>query len=267
MTTAARSTLADLHRQGTFILANAHDAGSARLLQALGFDAVATTSAGYAGTLGRQDMAIRREELLEHVAVVTTAVDIPVSVDAERGFGDTPSAVAETVDALAEAGAAGCSIEDYNPDSGAIQSVEESVERLEAAVGSATAHGMVITARADNHFHRVDDLDDTIHRLQAYAATGAHCVYAPGLRDIEQITRVVTEVDAPVNVLLYPRGPSVSELAAVGVRRVSVGSFLFHAATKAFVDAARVLATDGILDAEAVRSDRDLLRAAWPAGA
>lgn len=240
----ARQRFADLHRQGTFVMPNAWDIGSARILEALGFEAIATTSSGHAASLGRMDRHVVLDDLVTHAADLAAAVDIPLSIDAEHGFGDTPDGVAAAFDRLAATGAAGVSIEDYDPESGLL-AVEVAVERVRAAAESAGRHGVVLTARAENHLYGVDDLDDTIARLTTYRDAGAHVVYAPGLTDPAAISRVVEEVAAPVNVLLLRHGPTVAELAALGVRRLSTGGSLAFAAYGALAAGARELLIAG----------------------
>jgi 2-methylisocitrate lyase-like PEP mutase family enzyme len=241
-----RARFRALHEQGIFVMPNAWDAGSARLLAAAGFPALATTSGGLAWSLGRHDYGVARDELLAHVAALAAATELPLSVDSERCFGDTPAAVGETVRLLGEAGAAGCSIEDFDPASGRIDALDAAAERVAAAAGAAhRGDAMVLTARAENHLHGVDDLRDTIARLRAYRAAGADVLYAPGLRRPAEIAAVVEAVAAPVNVLLLPVGPPVAELAALGVRRASTGSALASAAYGALVAAARELSADG----------------------
>lgn len=250
MTDAARRRrrFAELHAgPGTFLLPNPWDVGSARLLEREGFEALATTSAGLAWSLGKEDLAVTRDELLAHVRALVAAVDVPVSVDAERCFADDLAGVAETVGLLHDAGAAGCSIEDYDPASGAVEPVDVAAARVSAAVEAAHRDGdaLVLTARCENHLYGVDDLDDTVARLRAYAAAGADCVYAPGLTTVEQVATVVRAVDVPVNVLAWPDGPTVAELAAAGARRVSVGGALASAAYGALVAGARELRENG----------------------
>ena len=235
----------ELHHDGLFLMPNAWDIGSAKLLASLGFPAIATTSSGHAASLGRRDQQVARDELLVHVKALVAAVAIPINVDAERCFADEPAGVAHTVEMIADAGAAGCSIEDYDPRTGAIDSLETAVERVAAAADAAGVRGMVLTARAENHLYGIDDLDDTIARLRAYRDAGAEVLYAPGLIDIEQITRLVENVKAPINVLAMRRGPSVPDLATAGVRRVSTGGGLARAAYGALATAARELMTTG----------------------
>ena len=234
-----------LHTGGTFVLPNPWDVGSARILEHLGFVALATTSSGFAASLGRLDQHTTRDELVAHVAAMTAAVNIPVNVDSERLFADDTAGIAEALDLLADAGAAGVSIEDYDPATQAIDPLGLAVERVAAAAEACARHGVVLTARAENHLYGVTDLDDTIARLQAYRAAGAGCLYAPGLSDIDEIRRVVDAVDAPVNVLTLPGGPSVPDLAAAGVRRVSTGGSLAWAAYGALVAAAQELQSTG----------------------
>lgn len=245
--------LRELHREGTFVIPNPFDRGSARLLAALGFEALATTSAGLANSRGLPDMHITRDVLLTHVADLAPATDLPLHVDAERCFADDPAGVAETVALLAEAGAAGCSIEDWDPAADRIDPVAEATARVAAAAEAARSAGMVLTARCENHLHGVDDLDDTVARLVAYRDAGAEVVYAPLLLDLDHIRRVVDTVGIPVNVLLIPGGPTVAELAAVGVRRVSLGSALSSAAYGAVAAAAQGVLDSGTLDPDAPR--------------
>ncbi|HSL77337.1 MAG TPA: isocitrate lyase/phosphoenolpyruvate mutase family protein [Candidatus Limnocylindrales bacterium] len=234
-----------LHRDGLFVMPNAWDVGSARLLVSVGFQAIATTSSGHAASLGRADQQVTRNELLAHVEALAAAVDVPLSVDAERCFADDAAGVAETVELIAGAGAAGCSIEDYDPATDAIDAIDVATERVAAASEAARKHGMVLTARAENHLHEIDDLEDTIERLRAYRSAGADCVYAPGLVDPGQIERLVKAVDAPVNVLAMRGGPAVPDLAALGVRRVSTGGHLARVAYGALLAAARELQSTG----------------------
>jgi 2-methylisocitrate lyase-like PEP mutase family enzyme len=249
-----------LHESGTFVIPNPWDVPSARLLQHLGFPALATTSSGFAATLGRADQHVTRDELVAHVAALTEAVSIPVSVDAERGYATDPAGVAETVRLLAGAGASGVSIEDYDPGSESIYPVEVAAERIAAAAAECDRHGVLLTGRAENHLYGAAGLDDTIARLIAYRDAGAGCLYAPGLSDLGDIERVVREVGAPVNVLALRGGPSVAELAAAGVRRVSTGGSLAWAAYGALVEAATELRDHGTstyIDRALPRATRD----------
>ena len=254
------SSFRDMHLRGVFVMPNAWDVGSARLLASMGFPAIATTSSGHAAALGRTDQHVTRDELLVHVEALAAAVEIPVSVDAERCFADDPAGVAETVRLVAEAGAAGCSIEDYDPRSGSIDPIAVAVERVRAAAEAASKHSMVLTARAENHLYDLGDLDDTITRLRAYRDAGADVLYAPGLVTADEIKRVVDEIGAPINVLAMRRTPAVPVLAGLGVRRVSTGGGLARAAYGALVAAARELQDTGTstyLDAAIAGSDLD----------
>jgi 2-methylisocitrate lyase-like PEP mutase family enzyme len=242
-----RRRFGELHaREQLFVMPNPWDVGSARLLEHSGFEALATTSAGYAWSLGKLDQRVTRGELVAHVAELTAAVSVPLNVDSERCYPDDPGGIAETVALLAEAGAAGFSIEDYNPAVGRIDDLDVAVEQVAIAVDATHALGepMVLTARAENHIRGVDDFDDTIVRLTAYRDAGADVVYAPGLTELGQISAVVS-LGVPVNVLARPTAPSLSELESAGVRRVSTGSLLTAAAYGALVDAAQELRTDG----------------------
>lgn len=239
-----RDTFTQMHDAGTFVMPNAWDIGSARILAALGFPAIATTSSGHAASLGKHDHDVTLDELVGHAAALVAAVDVPLSIDAERCFADSPDEVTDVVHRLAETGAAGLSIEDYDPRSG-LEPLDAAVQRVSAAAEAAHAHGLVLTARAENHLYGVHDLDDTIRRLTAYRDAGADCVYAPGLTDLDHIVRVVDEVDAPVNVLARPSGPAVPQLAEVGVRRVSTGGALAFAAYGTLASAARELLSTG----------------------
>ena len=226
---------------------NPWDIGSARILSSLGFEALATTSAGFAWALGKLDTQVTRGELVDHVAQLAPATDLPLNVDSERCFPDDAGGVAETVRLLGEAGAAGCSIEDWDPVAERIEEFALAVERLATAAEAARAFDppLVLTGRAENHLHGVDDLDDTIARLVAYRDAGADCVYAPWLATAEDISAVVDAVGVPINVLAVPAGPPVAELARVGVRRVSTGSLLASAAYGALLVGARELLSDG----------------------
>jgi 2-methylisocitrate lyase-like PEP mutase family enzyme len=238
-----------LHRRGEpLLMPNPWDAGAARVLASIGFRALATTSSGFAATLGRLDGSVTREEALGHAAAIVRATELPVSADLENGFGDGPEEVAATVRGALAAGLAGCSIEDFtgsaeNP----IYSIALAQERIQAA--AEVAHGsdgrLVLTARAENHLHGRPDLDDTIARLQAYQEAGADVLYAPGLTSREDIARMVESVDRPVNVLALRGAPAVAELAAIGVSRISVGGAFAFAALGAVVEAGTELLERG----------------------
>jgi 2-methylisocitrate lyase-like PEP mutase family enzyme len=238
-----------MHRgERPLLLPNPWDRGSAKLLASLGFQALATTSSGHAATLGRLDGSVTRDEALAHAVAIAEATDLPVSADLENGFADEPAGVAETVRLALEAGLAGCSVEDFSGREDApIYDPGLAVERVAAA--AETAHGgpmrLVLTARAENYLHGRPDLADTIGRLQAYQAAGADVLYAPGLRRLEDIRQLVASVDRPVNVLAMPGAPTVAELAAAGVSRVSVGGAFAFAALGAVVEAARELLEEG----------------------
>lgn len=240
-----RDRFRQLHERGLFIMPNPWDIGSARLLASMGFQALATTSLGHAASLGRVDQTVTRDELVAHVATLSAAVDLPLNVDSERCFADDLAGVAETVELLAEAGAAGCSIEDYDPAKGAIDPIDVAAERVGAAAEAAHRHGMLLTGRAENALYGVDDIDDTVERLRAYRAAGADVVYAPRLTDADAIRRVVQATDAPANVLAMRHGPPVPQLAELGVRRVSTGGPLARAAYGALRHAAEELLGPG----------------------
>jgi 2-methylisocitrate lyase-like PEP mutase family enzyme len=236
----------ELHRsEHPLLLPNPWDLGSARLLAALGFKALATTSGGFAASLGRLDGAVRREEAIAHAVAVGEATSLPVNGDFENGFADEPSGVAETVTLAREAGIAGCSVEDWSGSE--IYGLELAAERVAAAAEAAHAGPaqLVLTARAENHLRGHDDLDDTIARLLAYQDAGADVLYAPRLRGIAQICAVLDAVDRPLNVLVLPDVPLIPELAQVGVSRVSVGSSFAFAAYGALVEAAKELRDSG----------------------
>jgi len=243
----ARARFRSLHQAGTFLMPNPFDLGSCRLLDSLGFPALATTSGGFAASMGRMDMTGDRDELVGHMASLRGATDLPVNVDAEQCYPDAAGGVAETVRLLAGAGASGCSIEDWDPVRGVIEEFDLAVDRVGTAAAAADEEGVVLTARAENHLRGRDDLDDTIARLAAYRRAGAHAVYAPLLVDLPSISRIVDEVGGPVNVLLLPGGPSRDELAAVGVRRISVGSALARVAYGAMYESAQRLLDSGTL--------------------
>lgn len=260
-----RARFRALHeREQLFVMPNPWDVGSARLLAWCGFEALATTSAGFAWSLGKLDGAVTREELVAHVAELAAATPLPLNVDSERCYPDDPGGVAETVSLLAEAGAAGCSIEDYNPAADGMDSVDVAAARVAEAAGAAhrLAEPLVLTARAENHIRGVDDLDDTLARLTAYRDAGADVVYAPGLADLDQIASVVRAVGLPVNVLALPHGPRVPELASVGVRRVSTGGALARAAYGALVRDAEELRDEGTAGYAAGGAMNDILNAA-----
>jgi 2-methylisocitrate lyase-like PEP mutase family enzyme len=248
---------------GAFVMPNPWDAGTARILAGIGYPALATTSGGLAYALGRRDGegAVSREEALAHSALITGATDLPVNGDLENGFGHDPASVAETIRGAAAAGLVGCSIEDSTSAPGEpIYSLAHAVERIAAAVEAAAAlpFPFTLTARAENYLHGRGDLDDTIERLQAFDKAGADVLYAPGLRDIDDIRTVCAAVSKPVNVLALPGTPSVEVLAAAGVRRISLGTGFVRTALGAFVRAAREVSehgTFGSLDGSSASAD------------
>jgi 2-methylisocitrate lyase-like PEP mutase family enzyme len=232
----------ELHGSGLFVMPNPWDVGSARTLAGLGFRALATTSSGHAATLGKADQQVTRDELLQHVAALVAAVEVPISVDAEGGFADDPAGVAETFRMIGGTGAAGASIEDYDPGAGRVLDRGSAAERVGAAAEAAHSAGMVLTARAEQHLYDPGaELDDTITRLAAYRDAGADVVYAPGLRAAADIEQLVKAVAVPVNVLLVPGAPAIAELAAIGVRRISTGGALARTAYAAATAAAQEL--------------------------
>ena len=237
-------------RDAAFIIPNPWDAGTARLLEALGFEALATTSAGYAFSVGQRDNSIGRDRMLAHAREIVSATDLPVSADLENGFSDDPVAVAETIRLAAQTGLAGCSIEDMTSDpANRIYPLGLAVERVRAAAEAAHALSFpfLLTARAENYLVGRPDLKDTIARLQAYQEAGADVLYAPGLASKTDIAAVVSAVDRPVNVVMGLQGVqlSVAELSAIGVKRISVGSALSRAALGAFLRAAREMKDHG----------------------
>jgi 2-methylisocitrate lyase-like PEP mutase family enzyme len=238
-----------LHRPGEpLLLPNPWDVGSARVLASLGFAALATTSSGFAATLGRPDGAVTRDQAIAHGGQIAAATPLPVTADLENGYADDPPGVAETVRLAIEAGLAGCSIEDFTGRAGdPIYEVSLAAQRVAAAAEAAHAgpRRLVLTARAENHLHGRDDLADTIARLQAYAEAGADVVYAPGLIRADDIRLVVQAVNRPVNVLALAAAPPVAELAELGVARISVGGSFAFAALGALVEAAQELRTAG----------------------
>lgn len=227
-----------LHAGDPFVIPNPWDAGSARVLEALGFEALATTSSGFAFTLGRLDGNVTLDEVVAHVEQLSAATDLPISVDLENGYGAEPWHAALAVTRAAEAGAVGGSIEDYDP-AGHLYELTPAVERVAAAAEAAGGLGwpFTLTARAENHIRGNPDLDDTIARLQAYEEAGADVLYAPGLGTVEEIRAVCDAVSKPVNVLAR-RNLTMAEMVEAGAQRISVGGALTWAAVNAFVEAA-----------------------------
>lgn len=240
-----------LHEQPrAFVIPNPWDRGTARVLAKMGFQALATTSMGYAFSTGQRDNTLTREQTLAYLSAIVSATELPVSADLENGFGDAPEVAAETIRLAAEAGAVGGSIEDATGRTDdPIYAKEFAAERVRAAVEAARSVGLdfVLTARAENYLHGRPDLRDTISRLQAYQEAGADVLYAPGLKSREDIAAVVASVDRPVNVVMGLQGVQLSleELSALGVRRVSVGSALYRAALGEFLRAAREMVEQG----------------------
>jgi 2-methylisocitrate lyase-like PEP mutase family enzyme len=249
MTSDLADRFLSLHRSDSpLLMPNPWDRGSAMLLESLGFEALATTSSGFAATLGRLDGMVSRDEAIAHAAELVEAVGVPVSADLENGFADEPSEVAETVRLALDAGLAGCSIEDYaGREQDSIYDASLARERVEAAAEAAHSGSrkLVLTARAENLIHGRDDLADTIARLQSFQEAGADVLFAPGVRELSDIRELTSSVDLPVNVLVLPGMPSVSELAEAGVSRISVGGAFAFAAYGAAVAASRELQESG----------------------
>jgi 2-methylisocitrate lyase-like PEP mutase family enzyme len=249
------------------LMPNAWDLGSAAVLASLGFAAIATTSSGFAATLGQLDGSVTRDQALEHSRAIAAGVSIPVSADLENCFADDPAGVAETVRLAAGTGLAGCSVEDATGrDDGPIYAPGLAAERVAAAAEAAHGSGprLVLTARAENFLHGRPDLKDTIARLQSYQEAGADVLYAPGLTKADDIQAVVSSVDRPVNVLTFPGTPDVASLAAAGVRRISVGGTFAWVAYGALADAARELRDQGSYGyLAAARGGRDAAQAAF----
>jgi 2-methylisocitrate lyase-like PEP mutase family enzyme len=242
-----------LHEGEPFVIPNPWDAGSARVLEQLGFEALATTSSGFAFTLGRRDGKVTLEETVEHTARLDEATELPISVDLENGYGADPETAARAIVGVAEAGAVGGSIEDYDP-AGHLYDLGLAVDRVTAAVEAARGLGFpfMLTARAENHLRGNPDLEDTIARLKAYEAAGADVLYAPGLASAEEIAAVCDAVSKPVNVLARPN-LSVAQITGAGAQRVSVGGALTWVAARALADAAAAIRDDGDLTALAAR--------------
>ena len=234
-----------LHEGEPFVIPNPWDAGSAVALAKLGFKALASTSGGFAATLGRADGEASLDEVVEHARSLDRATDLPVSMDLENGYGPEPADAALAISRVAGAGAVGASIEDWDPD-GFIYDLDRAAERVAAAVEAARAldFPFTLTARAENHFRGNPDLDDTIARLRAYETAGADVLYAPALRADEDIRAVCAAVSRPVNVLAFP-DMTMDRLVAAGAQRVSVGSWLSHAASKAAVSVAKTIRDSG----------------------
>jgi 2-methylisocitrate lyase-like PEP mutase family enzyme len=241
----------DLHyRDSAFVIPNPWDIGSARLLASTGFEALATTSVGYANSIGRQDHGVTRDEMFAHAATLAAATELPVSADLENGFGHDPGTVAETIRMAAAAGLAGCSIEDStNRDDDPIYSFEHSVDRIRAAAEQVRnlPFPFMLTARSENYLHGRKDLADTINRLQAFQEAGADVLYAPGITDVKEVATLISSVDRPVNVLAGMQGThlDVNELSRIGAKRISVGGALTRVAFAALLGAAREMKEHG----------------------
>ena len=246
-----------LHSGKAFVIPNPWDAGSARVLAALGFKALATTSSGFAFTLGRLDGQATLDEVVEHAAALDQATDLPISVDLENGYGADPESAALAILRVAEVGAVGGSIEDYDP-SGRIYELRHAAERIAAAAEAAhrLEFPFTLTARAENYVHDHPDLADTIARLQAFEAAGADVLYAPGLRTMDEIRAVCEAVSKPVNVLAIA-SLSFADLEGAGARRVSVGGGLTWVAVRAMVDAAEAIRDAGDFSALRARLPLD----------
>ena len=246
------------------MIPNPWDAGTAKLLEHYGFEALATTSMGYAFSIGQPDNTLSREQTLAYARAIVTASALPVSADLENGFGDSPETAAETIALAADAGVVGGSIEDATGRPGdPIYAFAHAVDRVRAAAEAKRKlpFPFVFTARAENYLHGRPDLGDTIRRLQAFQEAGADVLYAPGLKTKEEIAAVVKSVDRPVNVLMGLQGASltVAELADLGVKRISVGSALSRTALGAFLRAAREIREHGTFTfASEAASPRDI---------
>ncbi|MGH2653132.1 MAG: isocitrate lyase/PEP mutase family protein [Actinomycetota bacterium] len=240
-------TFRALHAGEPFVMPNPWDAGSARVLEAMGFRALATTSSGFAFTLGRWDGDVTLDEVVGHAATLDRATDLPLSVDLENGYGPDPGSAALAITRAAQAGAVGGSIEDYDP-AGHLYELDHAAERVAAAADAARGLGFpfTLTARAENHIRGNPDLEDTIARLQAYERAGADVLYAPGLRNAQEIRTVCGAVSRPVNVLAVP-GMSLAEIVDAGARRVSVGGAFTWVAVRAMVEAATAVRDAGDL--------------------
>jgi 2-methylisocitrate lyase-like PEP mutase family enzyme len=248
-----------LHAGEPFVIPNPWDAGSAKVLASLGFKALATTSSGFAFTLGRADGGPSLDQVIEHTGALAEATGLPLAVDLENGHGPTPANAAEAIALAGTAGAVGGSIEDYDPDEDRIYELDHAVERVAAAAKMAAAlpFDFTLTARAEQLLHGSDDLDGTIARLQAFAEAGADVLFAPGLRSIEQVRAVCSAIDKPVNVLGH-RGLDLAEIFAAGAQRVSVGGALTWVAVAALTKAAEAL-RDGDLSVLAASAPKELL--------
>lgn len=222
-----------LHESGFFVMPNPWDRGSARQMQELGAVALATTSAGFGRAIGKDDQEITRDELVAHVLDLTTFIDVPLNVDGEQLFPNDPGGITRTVALLAEAGAAGVSIEDYDPKMQSIMPMTRSIEAVHEAAEACSAHNIVLTARAENYLYDQPDIDDTISRLVAFRDAGAEVLYAPGAHSSVDLELILSETASPLNVLALPSAPPLDELAELGVRRASTGSLIYNSAAAA----------------------------------
>lgn len=245
-----RESFRRLHEGGCFVIPNPWNVGTARYLQGLGFKALATTSSGFAHAQGFADGDLTRDAALAHYREMAAATDIPVNADFENGFADAPEGVAANVRLCMETGIAGLSIEDYTGnDSDPLYPFDLAVARVQAAREAIGASGVLLTGRSEGFIHGRPDMTETVRRLQAYSQAGADCLYAPGIKTRDEIETVVKAVaPKPVNLLVAGAGLSVREIAAMGVRRISVGGTLARAAMQAFIKAAREIAEQGTFD-------------------
>src|SRR5215218_2312077 len=252
------STFRAMHAGDPFVIPNPWDVGSARVLEALGFTALATTSSGFAFTLGLVDGRVTLDQMAQHVAAIDAATELPVSADLENGYGPDPADAAEAIRRVASAGAVGGSIEDFDRESRRLYEIGHAAERIRAAVEAARGVGFpfTLTARAENHIRRKADLADTIRRLRSFEDAGADVLYAPGLGTIEEIRALCDAVPKPVNVLAVP-GLSVAEIVDAGAQRISVGGSLTWVAVKAFADSASAIRVRGDLSALEARVPLD----------
>lgn len=242
-----RETFRRLHDSGCFVIPNPWDVGSAKILEHLGFPAIATTSAGFAWSVGRPDNGVTLDQVLAHLRAMAEAVTVPVNADFEGGFAIDPEGVAASVRAAEATGIAGLSIEDSTRDpENPLLEFDLAVERIRAARRALDGTGVILTARSEGFIAGRPDLDETLRRLTAFAEAGADCLYAPGIRTAEEIAAVVRAVaPKPVNVLAPPTSATVSDLAALGARRISVGGALARSAWTGFLEAAREMAERG----------------------
>jgi 2-methylisocitrate lyase-like PEP mutase family enzyme len=249
-TERAEAFLALHQGDAPLLLPNPWDVGSAKILATIGFSALATTSAGFAGTLGRLDGGVTRDEVLDHARAICAAVDRPVSADLENCFAHDPAGVAETITLAIESGLVGGSCEDFSGSNDEIYDSGLAVERVAAAVEAAHQGPVhfVLTARCENYLHGKADFDDTLERLLAYQAAGADVLYAPGMQDIDDLRRLIDAVDLPINVLALPGTAPVAELRAIGVKRISIGSGFSAVANGALVQAGQELLERGTYD-------------------